>query len=169
MQLQITFTRSGDCIKATPINREFVEWYVRQAGTHGNAYHNRQPTGQETFKASGMLVHRQINELNICLGKVNKVMKAKAKGLRKQVNMAKGKRGRDQISDLREEKERQSRELEAQIANLMAEQLELQATADETVEELSAHVTLEAGLYLVAGAERKVFDVTEGKDFYGLG
>jgi hypothetical protein len=38
-----------------------------------------------------------------------------------------------------------------------------------TVEELSAHVTLEAGLYRVAGAERKVFDVTAGKDFYGPG
>ena len=75
MQLQITFTRSGDCIKATPINREFVEWYVGQAGTHGNAYHNRQPTGQETFRASGRLVHGEIKELNTCLGRVNKAMK----------------------------------------------------------------------------------------------
>ena len=75
----MTFSRSGDCIRATPINREFVEWYVDQAGTHGNAYHNRQPTGQETFKASGMLVHGRINELNICLAKVNKVMKGLGK------------------------------------------------------------------------------------------
>ena len=43
------------------------------------------------------------------------------------------------------------------------------ATRVFTEEELSAHTTAETGIYLAAGVERTVFDVTAGADFYGPG